>query len=48
MSVNEKWKEFFQRYKKWVVSNPQGVAEMETVVKWTSYFLAGINFAIFS
>lgn len=32
---------YFQRYKEWVVNNPQGASEMEAVVKWGSYILAG-------
>lgn len=37
----KKLEDLFLRYKTWVVSNPQGVSEMEAVVKWGSYILAG-------
>ncbi|XP_037793179.1 peroxisomal membrane protein PEX16-like [Penaeus monodon] len=33
--------QWFLQYKKWVMNNPQGASEMESVVKWGSYFLAG-------
>ncbi|XP_053653801.2 peroxisomal membrane protein PEX16 [Cherax quadricarinatus] len=35
-----KW-DVFTRYRKWVTSNPVAAAEMEAVVKWGSYILAG-------
>ncbi|XP_071528169.1 peroxisomal membrane protein PEX16 [Panulirus ornatus] len=37
----EKCQNFFFRYKKWITNNPQGASEMEAVVKWGSYILAG-------
>ncbi|XP_068245999.1 peroxisomal membrane protein PEX16 [Palaemon carinicauda] len=37
----KKMEDLFFRYKTWVVSNPQGAAEMEAVVKWGSYIIAG-------
>ncbi|CAL4174990.1 unnamed protein product [Meganyctiphanes norvegica] len=33
--------EWFDAYKKWVVKNPQGATDMEALIKWGSYFLAG-------
>jgi len=33
--------EWFDKYKKWVVKNPQGATDMEALIKWVSYFLAG-------
>ncbi|XP_045112652.1 peroxisomal membrane protein PEX16-like [Portunus trituberculatus] len=29
------------KYKEWVIANPQGAAEVEAVIKWGSYILAG-------
>uniref|UniRef100_A0A2P2I4C3 Peroxisomal membrane protein PEX16 n=1 Tax=Hirondellea gigas TaxID=1518452 RepID=A0A2P2I4C3_9CRUS len=30
-----------KQYKKWVLTNPQSLSEIEALVKWGSYFLAG-------
>lgn len=35
------FKKQFEAYKKWIVENPKKAAEMESLVKWGSYFLAG-------
>lgn len=34
-------KKQYQAYKKWVIENPKSASELETVVKWGSYLLAG-------
>ncbi|XP_048006133.1 peroxisomal membrane protein PEX16 [Leguminivora glycinivorella] len=34
-------KEFFAAYKRWVISNPNLVTDVETVATWSSYFVAG-------
>ncbi|XP_018021644.1 peroxisomal membrane protein PEX16 [Hyalella azteca] len=31
----------FEQYKKWIVSHPQNLSDMEAVVRWGSYLLAG-------
>lgn len=33
--------EWFDKYKNWVIKNPQGATDMEALIKWVSYFLAG-------
>lgn len=33
--------EWLIKYKQWVTANPQGAAEVEAVIKWGSYILAG-------
>lgn len=35
---------YFDKYKKWVTSNPQLVGDIESTVKWLSYFTAGLYF----
>ncbi|KAL7641070.1 UNVERIFIED_CONTAM: hypothetical protein RMT77_008207 [Armadillidium vulgare] len=35
------FKKQFEAYKTWIVENPKKAAEMESLVKWGSYFLAG-------
>lgn len=40
-------KEIWMRYVEWVSRNPQTTSEIESSVKWISYFLAGkINWQI--
>jgi peroxin-16 len=38
--------EVFAAYKAWVARNPQLTSDLETTVKWVSYFLAGKIFKL--
>lgn len=33
--------DIYQRYKIWIINNPQKIGDYETLAKWTSYFIAG-------
>lgn len=37
-------KEIYVRYAEWVSRNPQTTAEIESAIKWISYFLAGKSY----
>ncbi|XP_028169358.1 peroxisomal membrane protein PEX16 [Ostrinia nubilalis] len=41
--MNKKYSpsELYELYKKWVISNPNVVTDVETVATWSSYFVAG-------
>ncbi|KAM3968759.1 peroxisomal biogenesis factor 16 [Aphomia sociella] len=41
MDKSSSLNELYAMYKKWVISNPNLVTDVETVVTWSSYFVAG-------
>ena len=40
----DEFKEFFERYKLWVKTNPLGASRMESAVRLGSYIIAGEYF----
>lgn len=39
--VLDAFSDIFESYKSWVSANPHTVGDLETTVKWVSYFISG-------